>query len=139
MAAPRGVRKVSENIIQDGRALIITEEDASQLDWGSIPAGSLKINKKNGLMSVKIEGETDWLPAGLKNDGTLGGIVGGSLTQNGWVKFSNGLILQWGSINIIYGTGFYTLNFPITFNSLYTIVDGGIFDVEIQSRNNYAI
>ena len=71
MAAPRGVRKVSENIIQDGRALIITEEDASQLDWGDIPAGSLKINKKNGLMSVKIEGETDWLPAGLKNDGTL--------------------------------------------------------------------
>ncbi len=33
----------------------------------------------------------------FKNDGTLGGIVGGSLTQNGWVKFSNGLILQWGS------------------------------------------
>ena len=31
----------------------------------------------------------------FKNDGTLGGIVGGSLTQNGWVKFSNGLILQW--------------------------------------------
>ena len=45
-------------------------------------------------------------------------------------------IVQWGSINIINGTGFYTLNFPITFNSLYTIVDGGIFDVEIQSRNN---
>lgn len=33
----------------------------------------------------------------FKNDGTLGGIVGGSLTQNGWVKFSNGLILQWGT------------------------------------------
>ena len=32
----------------------------------------------------------------LKNDGTLGGIVGGSLTQNGWVKFSNGLILTMG-------------------------------------------
>ena len=32
----------------------------------------------------------------FKTDGTLGGIVGGSLTQNGWVKFSNGLILQWG-------------------------------------------
>lgn len=30
----------------------------------------------------------------FKTDGTLGGIVGGSLTQNGWVKFSNGLILQ---------------------------------------------
>ncbi|MFR3241549.1 hypothetical protein [Megamonas funiformis] len=34
----------------------------------------------------------------FKNDGTLGGIVGGSLTQNGWVKFSNGLILQWGTL-----------------------------------------
>ena len=33
----------------------------------------------------------------FKTDGTLGGIIGGSLTQNGWVKFSNGLILQWGS------------------------------------------
>lgn len=71
----------------------------------------------------------------FKTDGTLGGIIGGSLTQNGWVKFSNGLILQWGSINIIYGTGFYTLNFPISFNSLYAIVDGGVFDIEIQSRN----
>jgi hypothetical protein len=44
----------------------------------------------------------------FKTDGTLGGIVGGSLTQNGWVKFSNGLILQWG-----YGEGSFT--FPISF------------------------
>ena len=42
----------------------------------------------------------------FKNDGTLGGIVGGSLTQNGWVKFSNGLILQWG----------YSSSPTITFN-----------------------
>ena len=33
----------------------------------------------------------------FKTDGTLGGIIGGSLTQNGWVKYSNGLILQWGT------------------------------------------
>lgn len=26
---------------------------------------------------------------------TMGGVVGGSLAQNGWVKFANGLILQW--------------------------------------------
>lgn len=44
----------------------------------------------------------------FKTDGTLGGIIGGSLTQNGWVKFSNGLILQWGS-----GEGNFT--FPISF------------------------
>ena len=45
----------------------------------------------------------------FKTDGTLGGIVGGSLTQNGWVKFSNGLILQWGA-----GSN-NTFNFPISF------------------------
>ena len=39
----------------------------------------------------------------FKNDGTLGGIVGGSLTQNGWVKFSNGLILQWVILTILHG------------------------------------
>ena len=58
------------------------------------------------------------------------------LQENNFFRCSILPIVQWGSINIIYGTGFYTLNFPITFNSLYTIVDGGIFDVEIQSRNN---
>ena len=35
----------------------------------------------------------------FKNDGTLGGIVGSSLSQNGWAKFSNGLILQWGKVS----------------------------------------
>ena len=40
--APRGVRKVSELIIQNGRALIITEEDANNLSWEDIPNGTLK-------------------------------------------------------------------------------------------------
>ncbi len=55
----------------------------------------------------------------FKNDGTLGGIVGGSLTQNGWVKFSNGLILQWGNdTNSDYDISpslSKTFNFPTTF------------------------
>ena len=49
----------------------------------------------------------------FKNDGTLGGIVGGSLTQNGWVKFSNGLILQWGTVKGVANGKQY--NFPISF------------------------
>lgn len=49
----------------------------------------------------------------FKNDGTLGGIVGGSLTQNGWVKFSNGLILQWGTVQGVANGKQY--NFPISF------------------------
>ena len=55
----------------------------------------------------------------FKTDGTLGGIVGGSLTQNGWVKFSNGLILQWGNdTNSDYDISpslSKTFNFPTTF------------------------
>lgn len=55
----------------------------------------------------------------FKNDGTLGGIVGGSLTQNGWVKFSNGLILQWG----YYAQANNTYNFPITFpNKCFNVI-----------------
>lgn len=53
----------------------------------------------------------------FKNDGTLGGIVGGSLTQNGWVKFSNGLILQWGNNN---GQGSFSrkvYSFPVAYSS----------------------
>lgn len=68
---PRGVRKASELITQQGRSIIITEEDDSKLDWSQIPDGTLKVNPTTGLMSVKLEGETTWVPAGLRNDGTI--------------------------------------------------------------------
>ena len=48
----------------------------------------------------------------FKTDGTLGGIIGGSLTQNGWVKFSNGL--QWGFRSDT-GYGGRAVTFPIAF------------------------
>ena len=68
----------------------------------------------------------------FKNDGTLGGIVGGSLTQNGWVKFSNGLILQWGEWNN--GKNY----FPVTFTSFYKIAVCGSysFDDNDNTINN---
>jgi len=69
--APRGVRKASELIVQKGRSLIFTEEDATKLEWSEIPDGALKINPETGIMQVKLEGETDWVPAGIKNDGTI--------------------------------------------------------------------
>lgn len=57
----------------------------------------------------------------------LGGIVGYSLAQNGWVKFQCGLILQWGyptgSYNGSGGATVYTINFPIAFAvACYTVV-----------------
>lgn len=59
----------------------------------------------------------------FKTDGTLGGIIGGSLTQNGWVKFSNGLILQWGVGNGTEGSNPPWHNFPISFPDIcYQVV-----------------
>ena len=61
----------------------------------------------------------------FKTDGTLGGIVGGSLTQNGWVKYSNGLILQWGFANDS-GQWRKVIHLPIDFKSFSSILAVGI-------------
>lgn len=75
----------------------------------------------------------------FKTDGTLGGIVGGSLTQNGWVKFSNGLTLQWGYFNQnSFSDKTYTVSFPIVFtNTLYivTAIDKGKGDSSYSGGN----
>lgn len=43
------------------------------------------------------------------------GIVAGNLAQNGWVKFANGLIVQWGIFKN--GNGAQRVSFPISFSS----------------------
>lgn len=67
----QGVRKLSERVVQDGRTLVYTEEDADKLDFSEIPDGSLKVNKETGVISVKLAGQSDWVTANLQNDGTL--------------------------------------------------------------------
>ncbi len=67
----RGVRKVNERIVANGRAIIITEKDKDKYQWEDIPVGSKFIDTATGVEMVKLEGESDWVPAGLKNDGTL--------------------------------------------------------------------
>ena len=69
MSTPKGVRSVNENIVQPGRAFIIT--DMTDIAWDQIPDGSLFINPVSGIMQVKLAGESTWTPAGIKNDGTL--------------------------------------------------------------------
>ena len=51
--------------------------------------------------------------------GNTGGIVGGSLTQNGWVKFSNGLILQWGKSSNINTNSTTTISLPIAYSTIF--------------------
>lgn len=58
-----------------------------------------------------------------------GGIIAGSLAQNGWVKFANGLILQWGLTQ----TGYNLVNsFPISFSEF-------VYTVQITLSNNFSI
>jgi len=71
MNTTRGVRKVSENIFSHGRAVILTEKDKDKYRWSDIPVGSKFIDTTTGIEMVKLQGESDWVPAGLKNDGTL--------------------------------------------------------------------
>ena len=67
----RGIRKVSENILSHGRAIIVTEKDKDKYKWSEIPDGSKFIDSKTGIEMVKLEGESDWVPKGVKNDGTI--------------------------------------------------------------------
>ena len=54
----------------------------------------------------------------LKDDGAY--IVAALLEQNGYVKFSNGLILQWGVVPA--DNGVVTWIYPIKFASVYSLV-----------------
>ena len=63
----------------------------------------------------------------LKDDGAY--IVAALLEQNGYVKFSNGLILQWGVIVTGKANNDTTVWFPIAFPaSCYTIVAHHVAD-----------
>ena len=101
----------------------------------SLVANSTVGSPADGDNSTKIA-NTAWvrkLITTLQNNGTIGGIVGGSLTQNGWVKFSNGLILQWGvgSNNMF--------KFPISFtkNCFCAILtrNSGTYEVALIIKN----
>lgn len=77
----------------------------------------------------------------LKDDGAY--IVAANLAQNGYVKFSNGLILQWGNSNA--ANRDTTVTFPIAFSVLYSVVgvpkssgnlSGSNSNFGVKSQNN---
>lgn len=71
MTTTRGIRKVSENILANGRAIIVTEKDKNKYKWSEIPVGSMFIDTVTGIAQIKVDGESDWIPFGIKNDGTI--------------------------------------------------------------------
>lgn len=77
----------------------------------------------------------------LKDDGAY--IIAANLAQNGYVKFSNGLILQWGNSDVINRDT--TVTFPIAFGVLYSVVgvpksssvlSGSNSNFGVKSQNN---
>lgn len=67
----RGVRKVYEDILLDGRAIIVTDKNKDNYDWADIPDGSKFIDTETGFEYVKLEGQSDWVPSYIKNDNTI--------------------------------------------------------------------
>lgn len=63
----------------------------------------------------------------LKDDGAY--IVAANLAQNGYVKFSNGLILQWGVHTT--GNGNVTITLPIATSVTYVVI------AVARTENNY--
>ena len=77
----------------------------------------------------------------LKDDGAY--IIAANLAPNGYVKFSNGLILQWGNSNETNRDT--TVTFPIAFGVLYSVVgvpksssvlSGSNSNFGVKSQNN---
>ena len=69
----------------------------------------------------------------LKDDGAY--IVAALLEQNGYVKFNNGLILQWGVVNSYR----VTVTFPLTYSKLYCLnaymTASSTSTIDLYSRN----
>ena len=63
----------------------------------------------------------------LKDDGAY--IIAANLAQNGYVKFSNGLILQWGVYTT--GTRNVTITLPIATSVTYVVI------AVARTENNY--
>lgn len=78
----------------------------------------------SGTWGINISGNADKLDGYHASDiinrisaANTGGIVAASLTENGYAKFANGLILQWGFVTNTRPSTHYDITFPITFAS----------------------
>ena len=115
---------------------------------GRLYAGGYTFRLNHNTSDTKIpvisNGFLDYiLKSELANATTGGGIVAANLAENGYVKFSNGLILQWGSSN---KTNVDTqVTYPIAFSILYSVVgvpktssvlSGSNSNFGIKSQNN---
>lgn len=97
---------------------------------GGKEVGWTRLVENKGTWGISISGNAASATNADKLDGyhasdiinrisaaNTGGIVAASLTENGYVKFANGLILQWGFVTNTRSAAHYDITFPITFAS----------------------
>lgn len=101
---------------------------------GKLYAGAytfrLNHNTTDDKIPVFSNGVLDYiLKSELANATTGGGIVAALLEQNGYVKFANGLILQWGVYTS--GTHNVTITLPIATSVTYAVI------AVARTANNY--
>lgn len=65
-----GIRKLNEYSVDKNTAIIITDSEKDNYYWADIPDGSLLVNDKTGNLSIKLTGESNWVPMGIRKDGT---------------------------------------------------------------------
>ena len=70
MKSTWGIRKLNEYSVDKNTAIIITDSEKDNYYWADIPDGSLLVNDKTGNLSIKLTGESDWVPMGIRKDGT---------------------------------------------------------------------
>lgn len=71
MKTPQGVRKINENVLQEKRALILTDENKDNYNFTDLPDGTIYIDTISGNEYIKLKGQSDWLPRNVKNDNTI--------------------------------------------------------------------
>ncbi|WP_337571957.1 gp53-like domain-containing protein [Mitsuokella jalaludinii] len=108
--------------------LYITDNGGDGVWIGGVAAGKevgwTRLVENKGTWNISILGNADKVDGYHASDiinkisaANTGGIVAASLTENGYVKFANGLILQWG-----YAGAKNYVTFPIAFSSFARVV-----------------
>ena len=110
-----------------------------------------KLGILGAIVNASVRGKTitftkkDNTKFSIDTQDTNNGIVAALLEQNGYVKFSNGLILQWGNSNATNQDT--TVTFPIAFSVLYSVVgvpksssflSGSNSNFGVKSQNNWS-
>lgn len=136
----RGVRKINEQTVQEGRALIITEEDESLYSWEDIPNGSLKVNSRTGLIMIKLAGQSNWIPSNIRPDikrdseGNVLDADGNKVTDPLYLKIVEDIMSQGGqTLSIAKDAIIMKENFTIKNAN----IEGKQFSYEDETGNRY--